>query len=204
MHVELSADQVLTSAEATALFLPQITPPGSRVLVVGGDGVKSALAKAGYDVVDDEVDVQAVVVGIDWNLTYDKLKHATLAIRRGAQFVGTNGDKTNPGVEGIIPGAGAILAALQAATDVNPIVVGKPERAMLDIAIDTMHTTPASTAMLGDRLDTDIDGARRAGLKSILVLTGVTTKEQISKSSTHPDWVFDNLDSLRAEWARTY
>ncbi|MCL4393742.1 MAG: HAD-IIA family hydrolase [Chloroflexi bacterium] len=202
MQVELSRDQVLTSAQATALYLQQIAGAGERVMVIGGDGLKDAVAQAGFELVDD--DAQIVVAGVDWDLTYDKLKRATLAIRRGARFIGTNADKTYPGAEGIIPGAGAILAALQAATDVAPIVVGKPERAMFDIAMQKMNTTAASTAMLGDRLDTDIDGARRAGLKTILVLTGVTTADQLSQLAPQPDWTCDDLDALRAEWVRAY
>ncbi|OGO39055.1 MAG: hypothetical protein A2Z03_06310 [Chloroflexi bacterium RBG_16_56_8] len=128
------------------------------------------------------------------------MKRATLEIRRGATFIGTNADKTFPGDEGLTPGAGAILAAITTATDVEPIVIGKPQRAMFDLAIERMGVDRAATAMLGDRLDTDIEGAKRAGLKSILVMTGVTSPEILAESAIQPDWVFDNLDTMRQTW----
>jgi 4-nitrophenyl phosphatase len=202
LNVRVGVSEVLTSAHATALYLPHIAPRGARVLVVGGEGLKDEMTRAGYILVDQNADV--VVGGVDWTLTYDKLKRASLEIRHGAKFVGTNADKTYPSTEGILPGAGAILAALQAATDVTPIVIGKPERAMFDIAVENMGTPRESTAMLGDRLDTDIDGAHRAGLNSILILTGVTTRESLAQSRIQPDLVFDNLNVLREKWQNGY
>lgn len=195
-HIDES--QVLTSADATALYLPRILPPGGRVLLVGGEAIRQALTRAGYQLVDK--DAGAVVVGLDLNLTYDKLKRATLAIRRGAAFVGTNADKTFPATEGLTPGAGSILAALQAATDVEPVVIGKPARAMFDLAVEKMQGDRATTAMLGDRLDTDIEGAHNAGLKSMLVLTGVTSPDALARSTIRPDWVFQDLPALVKAW----
>jgi 4-nitrophenyl phosphatase len=156
------------------------------------------MTRAGYQVVDQDAD--AVIVGIDWNLTYDKLKRATREIRRGAKFIGTNADKTFPTEEGIVPGAGSILAALEAASGTAPIVIGKPERMMFDIAVDKMGVKPESTATLGDRLETDILGGQRAGLRSILVMTGVTTPEMVAQSPIQSDWVFDDLVALREAW----
>jgi 4-nitrophenyl phosphatase len=195
-HVDES--QVLTSAEATAMYLPRVAPSAVRVFLIGGDGIANALARAGYRLVEQNADV--VVVGIDFALTYDKLKRATLEIRRGARFIGTNSDKTFPSDEGLTPGAGAILAALQATTDVAPIVIGKPERPMFDLAVEKMDADRTATAMLGDRLETDIEGARRAELKSILVMTGVTTREILAQSDIRPDLTFENLDALREAW----
>jgi 4-nitrophenyl phosphatase len=166
---------------------------------VGGTGIATALEQAGYVLVDKHADV--VVVGVDFDLTYAKLKNATLEIRRGAKFVGTNADRTFPGTEGLIPGAGAILAALEAATDIRPFVIGKPEPAMFEMALEKMHADPASTAVLGDRLDTDIEGAQRVGLVSILVLTGVTNRVMLEKSRIRPNLVFENLAELQRTWA---
>lgn len=202
LGVKVAETNVLTSAQATARYMPRLAPRGARVFAIGGDGLRDELTRAGYTLVDENADL--VVVGIDWTLTYEKLKRATLEIRRGAQFIGTNADKTYPGAEGIIPGAGAILAALQAATDVPPVVIGKPERAMFDIAMEQMGVAREATAMLGDRLDTDIEGAARAGLKSILVMTGVTTRAALALAAIQPDFYFDNLDRLREEWQRAY
>ncbi len=201
MGVYVDAGRVLTSADATALYLPRIVPPGSRVLLVGGQGIADALTGAGYRLADR--DVAAVVVGVDFDLTYDKLKRATFEIRRGAIFIGTNNDKTFPSDEGLTPGAGAIIAALRTATDAQPIIVGKPQRAMFDMAVQTMGGDPAAAAMLGDRLDTDIEGAQRAGLKSILLLTGVTSPELLAQSSVKPDWVFKDLPALCSAWKNT-
>ncbi len=198
LGAQIDESRVLTSADATALYLPRILPPGGRVLLVGGEAIRQALTRAGYQLVDKDAEV--VVAGLDLSLTYDKLKCATLEIRRGAKFVGTNADKTFPATEGLIPGAGSILAALVAATDVEPIVIGKPARAMFDLAIEKMQGDRATTAMLGDRLDTDIEGAHHAGLKSILVMTGVTSPEALARSTIRPDWVFQDLPALIKAW----
>lgn len=195
-HIDES--RVLTSADATALYLPRILAPGGRVLLVGGEAIRQALTLAGYQLVEQNAEV--VVVGLDLSLTYEKLKRATLEIRRGAKFVGTNADKTFPATEGLAPGAGSILAALIAATDVEPIVIGKPARAMFDLAVEKMQGDRATTAMLGDRLDTDIEGAQHAGLKSILVMTGVTSPEILASSTIRPDWVFKDLPALVKAW----
>jgi 4-nitrophenyl phosphatase len=182
------------------LFLPRVAARGARVLLVGSEELAKELTSAGYQLVDQNTDV--VVAGLDLALTYEKLKRAALEIRRGATFVGTNGDKTYPTDEGLIPGAGTILAALQAATDVAPIVVGKPERAMFDIAVEKMGVPREATTTLGDRLDTDVEGGQNAGLRSILVLTGVITREALVQSTIRPDFVFENLDALREAWRR--
>lgn len=202
MGVAIDDDHVLTSAEASALYLSRTAPDAKRVYIVGGEGLRNALTKAGYQIVEQDAD--AVVVGIDFTLTYEKLKIATREIRRGAKFIGTNADNTLPVDDGVVPGAGSILAAIQTATDVTPIVIGKPEQAMFDIAVEKMGASPQVTATLGDRLDTDIEGGMRAGLVSILVMTGVTTPAILAASTIQPDLVFDGLDALREEWLRAY
>ncbi len=194
----IAESQVLTSAQATALSLPRIAPQVRRVLMIGGIALQNALNGAGYELVDRDAD--AVVVGIDMDLSYDKLRRATREIRRGALFLGTNADKTLPLEDGPAPGSGATIAALVTATDMSPIIIGKPERTMFDLAVEQLGSTPEVTATLGDRLDTDIEGGIRAGLKSILVLTGVTTRDMLDRSCIRPDWVFDDLIALRHAW----
>ncbi len=198
MGVPIEAHRVLTSSRATALSLPRLAPHARRILVVGSEWLTGVLAQAGYDIVEQDAD--AVIVGIDWHLTYEKLKRATREIRRGALFIGTNADTTYPAEEGIVPGTGAIIAALQAASEQSPIIIGKPERTMFDLAVETMGASPEVTATLGDRLETDIEGGHRAGLKSILVLTGITTREMLQHSPIQPTWVFDDLIALRRAW----
>ncbi len=189
---------VITSATATADYMHQTYPQGTKVYVVGGNGLRESLTNAGFEIVDDGARV--VAAGIDPQLTYEKLKRATFQIRGGADFIGTNPDKTFPTPEGLVPGAGSVLAALEAATDRQPIVIGKPETPMLETALRIMGTTREQTLMIGDRLETDILGGQRAGMKTLLVLTGVATREDIARMDITPDMVFESLLDLTRTW----
>jgi 4-nitrophenyl phosphatase len=141
-----------------------------------------------------------VVQGADFTLTYEKLRLGCLAIRAGARFIATNMDRTFPSEEGLVPGAGSLVAALQTATDVEPLVIGKPQPIMFRVALDLLQCAPEHTLMIGDRLDTDIAGAQNTGLRGILVLTGVTTHEELETSPHRPDAVFEDLPELLAAW----
>ncbi len=198
MGVEVREDEIFTSALATARYLRSIAQPGSRVYLVGMDGIRRALLEEGF-VLADGPDVDFVVAGLDTTVTYEKLKTASLAIRAGAMFIGTNPDKTLPTEEGIVPGAGAILAAIETATDVKPFVVGKPQKPIFDIALGILGAAPAETAVIGDRLETDILGGVNSGLKTILVLSGVTTPEMLEKAEIRPDYVFPSVAELSEE-----
>ncbi len=198
LGLDVSGEQIITSAVATAAYLRANYSTGTRVHVVGESGLHEIVAEAGFPPVMRNADV--VVVGMDRDLTYAKLRHATLFIRGGAHFIGTNGDRTFPTPEGLAPGAGTILAALQASTDQQPLVIGKPEPVMFEMALARLGTSAADTLMVGDRLETDILGAQRAGLRTALVLTGVTSPETLASGDVQPDWVFDHLDALRAVW----
>jgi 4-nitrophenyl phosphatase len=161
------------------------------------------MSQAGFSVVDKlSQPAEVVVAGVDFTLTYDKLKYATLHIQRGARFVGTNGDVTFPAAEGPWPGAGSILAAIQAATGATPTIIGKPERLMFDIAVEKMGSNPARTAMLGDRLETDILGGQRAGVKSILVTTGIDNEITVKEKGIQPDAIFSGLEAIVTQWAK--
>lgn len=200
MGISVHQEEVFTSALATARYLAELDNPPKRATVIGEQGLISALENAGISVVDD--DPQYVVAGLDRKLTYDKLTRATLAIRAGASFVGTNPDRSLPTERGLLPGAGSILAALTAATDVRPVIVGKPEPLMFHMAAEQLGGDTEDTVMLGDRLDTDIEGAAAAGFRSILVLTGVSTREDLAASAVRPDLVVDSLSDLMAAWPR--
>src|SRR5262249_3675924 len=141
---------------------------------------------------------QFVVVGLDRQLTYQKLTTAVRLVRGGAAFVGPNPDTTLPTDDGIIPGAGSFQAAITAASGVKPLVIGQPEPAMLLIGCQRLGTSPADTAIIGDRLDTDIVGGYRAGLQTLLVLTGVSTRAEAEQVEVKPDWVFQDLPALQA------
>jgi len=199
MGIPVSAEHVLTSADATPLYLTRKFPALKRVYVVGETALRQALQEAGIEIVAEGAD--AVVVGLDRDLRYESLRRAALEIRRGARFIATNTDRTLPTEARLVPGAGSIVAALEAATDVQPLIIGKPGRPMFELALDLMQTPPGATAMLGDRLDTDIDGAAQLGIKTILVLTGVSTRDEARAHPIQPDFIFDDLPQLVAAWS---
>jgi len=192
-------EQVLTSALATRAYLEARFPRGTGLYFIGMKGLEEALLGDGYFRWDEERPA-CVVVGLDTHLTYEKLRRATLLIRSGAAFIGTNPDRTFPAPEGIIPGCGAILAALEAATGVSPLVIGKPERWLLEEGMRRLGATPEHTAILGDRLDTDIAGGKRLGLVTLLVLTGVHGPADLEAADVQPDAVFPDLVALRETW----
>jgi 4-nitrophenyl phosphatase len=200
MGIAIEEGDVLTSAQATALYLERIAPAGARVYAIGEEGLRAALREK-YILTEEEADF--VVVGMDRALTYEKLRIATLLIRSGAWFIATNPDKTLPTEEGLIPGNGAIVAALEAATGVAPFVVGKPEPAIFDLALARMGVGKEGAAVIGDRLETDILGGRRAGLITILVLSGATSRQGLENSSIKPDLVFENVGQLYEAWPKS-
>jgi 4-nitrophenyl phosphatase len=200
MGVIIEESDVLTSAQATALYLERIARPGARVYAIGEEGLRAALREK-YTIAEEGA--AFVVVGMDSELTYEKLRIATLLIRSGASFIATNPDKTLPTEEGLIPGNGAIIAALEAATGVVPFVVGKPEPAIFDLALTRMGVGKEGAAVIGDRLETDILGGRRANLITILVLSGVTSQQELEKSTIKPDLVFEDVRQLYEVWPKS-
>jgi 4-nitrophenyl phosphatase len=192
VHVE--AWQVINSAHAVTNYLSQQYPTGGNVYVIGEVGITEALAEKGFST--GEENALAVVVGIDRQLSYDKLCRATLLIRSGVPFIGTNPDRTFPVPEGLIPGAGAILAAIETATYVKPLIMGKPSPAMYQLALERLGTSPAETLVVGDRLETDIAGAQAIGCRTALVLSGVSTETDAIAWQPPPDIIAKDLASL--------
>ena len=137
-----------------------------------------------------------VVIGIDKKITWEKLNTAVMNIRAGAKFIGTNPDSTYPTENGIGVGNGAILAAIAVATGVSPLVIGKPETPIYEQALERLGSNSSDTLMIGDRLDTDILGAQRADIHTLLVLTGVTTLELLETSVIQPDLVLTGLPDI--------
>jgi 4-nitrophenyl phosphatase len=201
MGIHVPAGQIITSASAAADYLAGNCAPGCRVLIVGESGLQASVAARGLKIVEEDPEV--VLVGMDRHLTYAKLATAALAIRAGARFIATNPDRTLPTEAGEAPGAGAIVAALVAATDQTPLVIGKPEPAMLELALARLATPPERTAMLGDRLETDILGGQRVGMLTILVLSGATKEAPPSTAEIRPTWVFSGLPELLTAWQRS-
>jgi len=197
--VKLEPWQIVTSSLATAHRLGQEYPKGSTVFVIGENGIQRALEEKGFHVIvdsEDDTAVDAVVVSIDWHLNYPKLRRATFHIRAGAAFYGTNPDKSFPTPQGLAPGSGSILAALEAASDVKPLVIGKPEPFMMHLTLERLGSQPEATLVVGDRLETDISAGQAAGCKTALVLSGVSTREQAQQWSPAPDIICDDLNSI--------
>jgi 4-nitrophenyl phosphatase len=192
--VTLKAEQIITSGEATANYLHQQYPGGGNVYIVGENGLVETLASHGFSNCDK--DVLAVVASFDRLLTYDKLKRATLLIRAGAPLIATNADLTFPSPEGQMPGAGAILAAIVAAAQVKPTIIGKPEPEMYRLAIGRMEVPEEATLVVGDRLETDIAGGQKIGCQTALVLSGVSSRPAAEQWQPAPDWITEDLAAL--------
>ena len=198
MGLDIPASAVITSALATRDYLLQTLPEGAGIYVIGMPALREQLFEGTpfHPVQYGEEQPAAVVIGLDLEFTYAKLKAAHEAIQRGALFIATNADSTLPTEGGLVPGAGSIVAALAAASGRDPIVIGKPETPMLEMAMIRMGAQPEETVMLGDRLDTDILAGERAGMPTVLVLTGVSTREDLSSAEALPDVVVSDLPSL--------
>ncbi|MDD5266604.1 MAG: HAD-IIA family hydrolase [Methylococcales bacterium] len=214
MGVTVARNQILTSGIATALYLSeQVNPAETRVFVIGVDGATQPLIDRGFTLTglyevkksndsvkksNDSVKKGAdiVVCGKDETLTWDKLATATLNIRAGAKFIGTNADTTLPTEHGITHGNGAILAALEVATGVAPTIIGKPEPIIYQQALALLGAEPDETVAIGDRLETDILGAIRTGIRSIMVLTGISSEDDLQASEYQPTWVMPDLRAV--------
>ncbi len=204
MGIEVSEERIVTSGLATRLYMEEHFKPG-KVFVIGGEGLLEEMKGLGWGIVDVEGakeggwrDVEYVVVGLDPDLTYEKLKYGTLAVRNGARFIGTNPDTTYPAEEGLYPGAGAIVAALKASTGEEPIIIGKPNEPAYEVAVERLRSFGDfdEVWMVGDRLDTDIAFAKRFGMKAVMVLTGVSSLEDVEGSGTRPDVVLTGIGEL--------
>jgi glycerol-1-phosphatase len=197
LGVKAAVEEILTSAHATVRLLGgRDGLDGTKVLVVGGPGLRRALQDAGARLIDgaDWRQAEVVAVGFDPELTYERVRTAALAIRAGARFVGSNPDTTLPMPDGDWPGAGATLAMLRAATGVRPEVAGKPERALFETIAAAIG--PGPYLMVGDRADTDLDGAHRLGWATALVLSGVVTPADLPELTVAPDHLLADVGGL--------
>lgn len=200
-NIPVSPNQIVTSAEATADYLREEYEPGTAVYVVGEPGLHQAMKAHDFTVcgpqdVRDGLVPALVVAGFNRYADYRLLSMAALAIHKGARFIGTNPDVTFPSELGPLPGAGSLLAFLETGSGVQPTIIGKPGPIMFQQALKRLNGTTADTAMVGDRLNTDIAGAKAAGLRAILVLSGITRAEDIPANGGGPDWVFADISDL--------
>lgn len=201
MGIAADAEQILTSGAAAAAWLRGRLPAGAPLLVVGEPGLMAELRDAGFEPRHaEEGPVEgslAVVVGLDRGFTYRAMAHAQAALASGAPFVATNGDTTFPAEDALLPGAGALVQAIAAAAGRAPdVVIGKPSLELARALETSTGVAPGQTLFVGDRLDTDIEMAHAAGMLAVLVLTGVSQREDLASARVQPDAVLETLPEL--------
>jgi glycerol-1-phosphatase len=191
--IEAEPGEVVTSALATAELLAE--RGGGRAFVIGQDGVREALSDAGIAIVDgDPEEADLVVVGYDGGATYGALKRASLLVQRGARLVATNADGSYPAADGLWPGAGALLAVITTTTGAEPEIVGKPFAPLFEAG--RRRGGGGRPLVVGDRLDTDIEGAARLGWDSMLVLTGISGREDVERLGIVPTVIAEDVSAL--------
>jgi 4-nitrophenyl phosphatase len=200
MGVDIPASLIVTSGEATAQWVRKTAPEGAGIFVVGEPPLKQALLSEDGLYYWDDQQPRFVIQGADFHLVYETVRKACLLIRKGAQFIVTNADPVFPSEEGLIPGAGSIGALLRTATGQNPFVVGKPEPTMYMMALEQLGATIEQTVMIGDNLVTDIEGANRLGMKTILTLSGVTSAAEAASDPVKATENYVGLPELIEAW----
>lgn len=213
MGIRAAADEIVTSTSATIEYLARHEPSVHSVLAVGEAGMVEELEAAGYEVTPAAAAVptryegaplasryDAVIAGLDRSFDYACLAASASAIRSGARFVATNVDARYPTPVGFLPGAGSIVAAIAAASGAQPLVIGKPEPAMFQAIVEAAGVPPDHAAVVGDNPDADVVASRRAGIFSILVLTGVADSEVVPAldGEQRPDLVLPDANALAA------
>jgi len=196
MGIEASTQEIMTSSLATAIYMRRLERGGCYV--IGEEALESALSGEGFTLLDEAEAKRAryLVCGLDFGLTYEKLVAACFAIQGGAKFIATNADPSLPVEGGFMPGAGAIISAIVEATGVKPIVVGKPSKKIMDIALKRLGVSREEAAIIGDCLYTDLAAGKRAGIYTILVLTGATSKDDLMESRQQPDLILESVADL--------
>lgn len=192
-NIQTPLETIYTATMATVDYMKDMNR-GQTVYVIGETGLKSAISEAGY--IEDKENPAYVVVGLDSQVTYDKLATATLAIAKGALFIGTNPDLNIPTERGLMPGAGSLVALLEAATRVKPVFIGKPNAIIMNKALDILQVERSEAIMVGDNYLTDIMAGIQNDIASLLVTTGFTKAEEVPNLPIQPDYVVASLD----EW----
>lgn len=193
MDIPATEEQVFTTSLATAKYIAEENEKAS-VYMIGEIGLRDALEGQGFVIKDENVDY--VVIGIDREITYEKLAKACLAVRAGAKFISTNGDIALPTERGLMPGNGSLTSVVTVSTEVAPIFIGKPESIIVDQALEVIGTSRERTVMVGDNYNTDIMAGINANMDTIMVHTGVTSKEQLATYAKQPTFSIHSL----SEW----
>jgi glycerol-1-phosphatase len=202
MGVEVGEERIVTAGMVTARLAGDAAGPGGSAFVIGASALKEMVAAAGATLLDGDAAREAGVVVVSGHRGFDygELLTAKLALDRGAAFVATSRDPTMPMPGGEWPGTGAVLAAVETASGRVAEIGGKPERPLFEMALDALGRERGGgrgrVAMVGDRVSSDVEGGRRAGLETILVLSGTTAREQADAAEPPPDHVVDDLAAL--------
>jgi NagD protein len=191
--LEIPAERLYTSAMATASFLQSQRPAGTA-FVIGESGLTQAVHEIGYVITD--LDPDYVVLGETDAYNYENVTRAIRLIDAGARFIATNPDVTGPTEAGIVPGCGAMAALIEKATGKAPFYVGKPNPLMVRSALNYLDVHSEDTVMIGDRMETDIVAGVESGMRTILVLTGVTRREEIERFPYRPTWVVESVAGI--------
>ena len=194
MGFDIKPETLYTSSMATAAYLKETDPEG-RAYVIGTDSLKRTLEDSGVRVT--ETDADYVVMGLDTDITYEKLSDAALLIGKGARLIATNPDKKFPTERGFVPGAGALISVLTTTTGAEPIVIGKPQGIILDAAVDTLNLPKEEVLLVGDNYDTDILTGINGGVDTLHVNTGVSSREVVEAKEKQPTYMINNL----TEWS---
>jgi NagD protein len=194
--LDIPEESIWTSALATAKFLEDQRPGGSA-FVIGEAGLTTALHESGYTLTERSPDY--VILGETRTYSFERITQAIRLIEAGARFIATNPDATGPSPDGSLPATGAVAALITRATDREPYYVGKPNPLMMRSALNAIDAHSETTAMIGDRMDTDIVSGLEAGLETVLVLTGVSTRESAERFPFRPSRILDSVADLADE-----
>lgn len=192
--IYVSPETVYTATLATIDYMND-ADKGKKVFVIGEPGLINPILAAGYEWDTENPDY--VVVGLDTEVTYEKFVTATLAIQKGATFIGTNPDKNIPTERGLLPGAGSVIALIEASTQQSAIYIGKPEAIIMEKGLEILGLAKSEVLMVGDNYTTDILAGINNGIDSLLVLSGFTQKEEVPDLPVQPTHLVDSLD----EWS---
>src|SRR5216683_4992504 len=193
LGLDVPSEAIFTSALATAQFLHAQRPAGTAY-AIGESGLTTALHDIGYILTDHEPEY--VVLGETNTYSFERITRAIRFVSAGARFIATNPDVNGPGEGGIVPGTGAVASLISAATGVKPYYVGKPNPLMMRTALRTLNAHSENSVMVGDRMDTDIIAGLESGLRTLLVLTGVTSREQVERFPYRPTWIRESVADI--------
>ena len=198
LGVSVEPWQVVTSALGIAFMLSQKFQKGTKIFMIGEDGIRIALEEKGFELlsVENAKEAKAVVMGIDRGINFEKIAEATLLVRAGIPFYTTNTDRTFPTPRGEIPGSGAWVSVITYATGIEPIIAGKPFPYLMELSLERLGSKKKETLIIGDRLETDVASGQVVGCPTALVLSGVSSMEQALQWDPQPDIIAASLDKL--------